>query len=392
MKIMLFCWAQEMKIMLLNWAVYLARFPQDFIITPLVRLKDKMNYEEAISQLSQTNKKISVYPIYLKSPDSRFRNLLNLNVLLSDFLSIFNVIKCSKPNVIVCFYVSHAYPLVVLKKIFKFSLCVVAMGSDVNLENTLLHRLVKKFIYHNCELIFAVSWKLKEKIENEHDFNVIVVPGSTDPSFFRPLNSKTTLRRKWSIKLRSRVILTVCRLDKNKGVDVLIKSLGMLNSNDVNLLIVGEGVEQKALKELSSALGVQKNVTFLGFRNRKELLELYNLADLFALASYSEGLPRVLIEAMACGCVPIATSVGDVAAVVVDGFNGFTVNPGDYEKFAERIKEILSLSEEKIKLIQSRARRTVTDDFDSRKVIKKMVDSINSLYLFRNKSISKAKK
>jgi glycosyltransferase involved in cell wall biosynthesis len=188
------------------------------------------------------------------------------------------------------------------------------------------------------------------------------------------------------------VILTVCRLDKNKGVDVLIKSLGMLNSNDVNLLIVGEGVEQKALKELSSALGVQKNVTFLGFRNRKELLELYNLADLFALASYSEGLPRVLIEAMACGCVPIATSVGDVAAVVVDGFNGFTVNPGDYEKFAERIKEILSLSEEKIKLIQSRARRTVTDDFDSRKVIKKMVDSINSLYLFRNKSISKAKK
>jgi len=392
MKTMLFCYVQEMKVELSNWAMYLAQLPQDFIIAPLIRLKDKMSCKEAISQLSKTSKNISVDPIYLKSPDSRFRNILNLKMLLSDFNSLFKVIKRSKPDVVVCFYVLHAYPLVVLKKIFKFSLCVVAMGSDVNLENSLLHKVAKTFIYNNCELIFAVSWKLKEKIEKEHDCNVIVVPGSTDPSFYRPLNSKITLRRKWGMKLRSRLILTVCRLDKNKGVDVLIKSLGMLNSNDIDLLIVGDGVEEKALKELSSALGVQENVVFLGFRNRKELLELYNLANLFALASYSEGLPRVLIEAMACGCIPIATDVGDVAAVVVDGVNGFIVNPGDYEEFAERIKETLSLAQEKTKLIQTRARRTVKYDFDSRKVIKKMFDSINALYLSRNKSTPKAKK
>jgi glycosyltransferase involved in cell wall biosynthesis len=384
MKIMLFCWAEEMKIELLNWAMHLALLPQDFIITPLVRLKDKMHYKGAISQLNQTNKNINVDPIYLKSHDSRFRNLLSLNILLSDFLSIFHIIKRSKPNVIVCFYVLHAYPLVVLKKIFRFSLCVVAMGSDVNLENDLLHKLVKKFIYRNCELVFACSWKLKERIERECDCNVIVVPSSADTSFFKPLNSKTTLRRKWSIKPRSRVIITVCRLDKNKGVDDLIKSLWMLNSDDVNLLIVGEGVEQKKLKELSFALGVQRNVTFLGFREREELLELYNLTDLFALASYSEGLPRALIEAMACGCIPIATNVGDVATVVVDDFNGFIVNPGDYEKFSERIKETLALSEEKIKLMQSRARSAVTADFDSRKLIKRMVHNINALFLSRS--------
>jgi len=340
-----------------------------------------MNYEGVIIQLSQRNKKIPVDPIYLKSPDSSFKNLLNPKVLLNDFLTIFKVLRRSKPNVIVCFYISHAYPLAVLKRIFKFSLCIVAMGSDVNLENSLYHRLARKFIYRNCELIFARSLELKERIEKECECNVVVIPSGADTSFFRPLNLRTMLRRKWGIKPRSRVILTVCRLDKNKGVDILIKSLRVLNSDDVNLLIAGEGLELKALRELSSALGIQKNVTFLGFRAREELLELYNLADMFALASYSEGLPRVLIEAMACGCIPIVTKVGGMPAVVSDGFNGFVINPGDLEKFAERVDEVFSFSEKKRKLMQTRARQAVEADFDSRKLITRMFDKISDLPL-----------
>ncbi len=387
MKIMLVGWVQQMQIDLLHSAKYLAHYPQHFVIAPLVRFKDRMNYEGPISKIGQTSKNLTVAPVYLKSPDSRFTNLLNPNILLSDFLSIFKVIKRSKPDVIVCFYVLHAYPLVLLKKILKFSLCVVATGSDVHVENNLVQRFVKKFIYRDCELIFARSSKLKEEIEKESDSRVMILPFGADVSFFRPLNSRTDLRRKWGVKPRSRVILTVCRLDKNKGVDVLIKSLRILNSNDVNLFIVGEGLERNALRELSVALGIRKNVTFLGFRKKEELLELYNLADLFALASYSEGMPRVLIEAMACGCIPIVTNVGDATAVVVDGFNGFIVNPGDYEKIAERTKEISCLSKEKIKLFQSRARHTVTNDFDISKLTKRMVDRINALYLSENPTV-----
>jgi glycosyltransferase involved in cell wall biosynthesis len=385
MKIMFFCWAQEMKIMILYWTTFLTRLPQDFIVAPLIRLKDKTNYEGVVDELGR-HRNISVHPIYLKSPDSRFENLLNIKVLLSDFLSIFRVIKSSKPNVIVCFYVLHAYPLVVLKKILKFSLCVVAMGSDVNLENGSLQRLVKKVIYRNCDLIFAVSWKLKEKIEKEHNSKVMVIPFSADPSFFKPLNSRRMLRRKWGITSRGKVILTVCKLDKNKGVDILIKSLKKLNMNDASLLIAGEGVERKSLEKLSSVLGIQEKVSFLGFMDREKLLELYNLADIFALASYSEGLPKVLMESMACGCIPIVTDVGDVKAVVVDGFNGFIVNTGDYEKFAEKLKEALSLSEEKMTLMKNRARRVVANDFDNRELIKRMIDNIEAIYLSRNQS------
>jgi glycosyltransferase involved in cell wall biosynthesis len=375
-----------MQVELLYLFKYLSKCPQHFVITPLVRLKDRVDYEESSSGIGQIGKNISIAPVYLKSANSRFTNLLNPNILLSDFLSIFKVMSRSKPDVVVCFYVLHAYPLLLLKKIFGFSLCIVAMGSDVHLENNLAQRLVKKSIYRNCELIFARSWKLKERIERESDSRVVVIPSAADVSFFRPLNSRADLRRKWGVKPKSRVILTVCRLDKNKGVDVLIKSLRILNSNDVNLLVVGEGVERKALAELSSTLGIRKSVTFLGFRKREELLELYNLADLFALASYSEGLPRVLVEAMACGCIPIVTNVGDATAVVIDGLNGFIVDAGDHEKLANRIKEALSLSEEKMVLMRNQAREVVANDFDNIKLIKRMIDDIEGIYLSRNQS------
>jgi len=379
MRIMFFCWAEEMKVELVNWALYLARLPHDFIITPLIRLRDEMNYEGTVSRLNRAYANIVVDPIYLRTPSSSFENLLNPSILLGDFISIFKVIKRSRPNVVICFYLSHAYPLVILKRVLKFSLGVVAMGSDVNLENSLLHKSVRRLIYRNCELIFASSWKLKERIEEECTRSVIVIPSSADVSFFRPIDSRAVLRQKWGIKEGNRVILTVCSLVKIKGVNVLIKALRVLNSVDVDLLVVGEGPERKKLEKLSFVLGMEKRVTFLGFRNRDELLELYNLADVFVLASYSEGLPRVLIEAMACECVPVVSDVGSVGAVIKEGYNGFTVSPGDYKKLGERIKATLSLPEKEIRLIRSRARHSVEYNFDSRKQIEKMVGKINAL-------------
>lgn len=383
MKIMLLCVTDQLRVEIVRLAPYLAQLPHNFTLSPFVRSRDRETYNSAVSQLNHANKNISTDPVYLKSSNMSFINILNPSVLFNDFRSIFNIIKRVKPDVVVCYYVLHAYPLVVLKKIFKFSLCVVAMGSDINLDNSPLQRLIKKLILRNSDLIFAYSWTLKDKIEKEYDRSTIVIPSSTDPSFFRPLGSKTQLRLKWGIQPEKRVILNVSRFHKLKTVDLIIRSLPKLDSKDVDLLLVGDGGERKSLEQLSISLGLQKRVTFLGFRNRKELLELYNIADVFAMVSYSEGLPRVLIEAMACGCIPIVTKVGSMPAVVSDGFNGFVINPGDLEKFVERVDEVFSFSEEKRKLMQTRAREAVEADFDSRKLIKSMVDKISDLYSSR---------
>jgi glycosyltransferase involved in cell wall biosynthesis len=255
------------------------------------------------------------------------------------------------------------------------------MGSDVNLDTSFLQKIARKVAYESSDLIFARSWKLKDRIEEEHKCAVIVNPSSTDISFFRPLDAKAELRKKWGINETDHVVLTVCRLDKNKAVDILLKAIHLADQENLRLLVVGNGVEREALKEQAASLGISSKVAFLGPRNRDELLELYNLSDLFALASYAEGLPRVVIEAMACGCIPVATSVGSVPAVVKNGFNGFLVAPGNYEELAGKIMEATAYPAEKIALMQRRACSTVADEFDSRKTTKQMIDSINALFI-----------
>ncbi len=378
MKIMFFCWAQEIQNEFLHATKYLSRFEQNFVLAPIIRIKDKTHYQEAITQLSEVSKNITVSPIYLKSPNSNFTNLLKPNIFISDFLSIVKAIRKSNPEVIVCFYISHAYPLALLKKLSNFALCTVAMGSDVNLENSFLQKEARKFIYRNCDLIFARSWKLKEKIEEEHLCKVIVSPSSTDTTFFRPLNYKIMLRDKWHISQDKQVILTVCRLDRNKAVDVLLKALQRLKENNVEVLIVGDGTERKNLEELTVSLKLQNKVTFLGLKNRRELLELYNLSDIFTLTSYSEGLPRVLIEAMACGCIPIVTNVGSISALTVDGYNGFTLPPGNYTALSEKIKNVLDLPDEEREKIQTKARQSVVEKFDGEKIWSLMVETIKA--------------
>jgi glycosyltransferase involved in cell wall biosynthesis len=363
MKVMLFCWAQEMKTELLHLTSLFAQSRSAFIITPLVRLAEKRNYLTLISQVSHASRNISVDPIYL----------------ISDFLSLFKVLNRSRPDVIVCYYVLHAYPLVLLKVIFRFSLCVVAMGSDINLENSFFQRFEKACVFRNSELIFARSWKLKKRIHFEYGYSATVIPSAADPSFFKPLDSRKELRRKWGVRSDSFVVLTVCSLSRNKGVDILIKSLKDFESVNVDLLIAGDGVEREALDELALALGIRKYVSFLGFKSRDELLELYNLADVFALASYSEGLPRTLIEAMASGCIPIVTNVGDAEVVVRNGDNGFLVSTGDHVEFAERFKEVIAFSKDRKELFKSRARAAVVEDFDSIKLAEKMIDSLSAL-------------
>lgn len=378
MKIMLFCYVEQWKVEISNWTNILACLPHEFVIVPFMKLAEVPKYSEVIHETKRLSDNVSFDPVYLRSTNSGFRNLLFPNIALADSLSIFNAISRSKPDIVVCFYISHAYPLAVFKKIFGFSLCVYALGSDMNLENSLLQNIVRRFVFANSKLIFSVSNQMKTKIEEVTDRRVIVIPSSVDLSFFRPLFSRADLRKKWGIKTR-KVILTVCHLDKNKGVDVLMKAFRKINSTDVGLLIAGDGPERESLKQLADILGIGEQVKFLGFRNREELLELYNLADLFALASYSEGLPRVLIEAMGCGCIPLVTNVGDATAVVNSGLNGFVVNPGDPEEMGESIKYIFTLAERSLNIIRDSARCMVADDFDSEKVIKKLVESIVSI-------------
>jgi len=97
---------------------------------------------------------------------------------------------------------------------------------------------------------------------------------------------------------------------------------------------------------------------------------------LFVLASYSEGLPFVLLEAMACETTCISTPVGDIGKMIRTGYNGFLVKTGDSTDLANRMNEALSLKVEKRLTISVRARETVERDFDLRRITLAMIQTL----------------
>lgn len=366
-----------------NYALCLPRFGCDIFISFLIPLKKKDSYQnntELLRELQLRN--VRIMPIFLNAPDDRFRHFLNPFILIRDSKNIFRTLKALAPDVVIGFYVLNAIPLAVFKKLLRYDLSLVATGGDINLHNGRFYRIVRRFVYGQSELVFAVSEELSEKIVRESGRKSILLPTGTDPSFFRKIKPKSDLRQRWNLRKDDVVILTVCNLVRHKGVNVLIKAVSLLQNRlphaNTRLLIVGEGPEEDNLKELTSNLDLDEKVVFLGYRSRKELLELYNVADLFVLASYSEGLPFALLEAMSCQDVCVSTLVGDVGKVIKEGYNGFSVKIGDPIDLAKKMMEVLTLPEEQTSRICAQARKTIETDFDLRKIAKKMIQTVSA--------------
>ncbi len=138
-------------------------------------------------------------------------------------------------------------------------------------------------------------------------------------------------------------ILTVARLVPLKGHAVLLHAMAHLRSDGfgIRAVLVGEGPERDALKRLAQDLGIARDVVFAGAVGQDHIKEHYAAADAFCLPSFTEGVPVVLMEAMAM-CVPVvATQIGGIPELVENGISGRLVVPGSPEHLAEGLRTIL---------------------------------------------------
>ena len=146
-------------------------------------------------------------------------------------------------------------------------------------------------------------------------------------------------------KVRQTCRLVVAgRLTEEKGHQYLIDSLQeiKLTHPDVHLVICGDGPLQKKLCEQVEALGLRNEVTFAGFRT--DMPNVYSWMDVLVLPSLSEGIPNVVLEAMAHEKIVVATRVGGVPEVVEDEISGFLVEAGNVEALTLTIRKALAAS------------------------------------------------
>lgn len=138
-----------------------------------------------------------------------------------------------------------------------------------------------------------------------------------------------------------KIIITVSRLVKKNGVDILIKAAKELKIEDWELRIIGDGPERKKLGKLTDKIGIADRVKFLGNVPNEKIPEYLMKADVFVRPSRSEGLGSAFLEAMACGVPIVGTPVGGIPDFLKDGETGLFCKVDDSKDLSEKIEMIL---------------------------------------------------
>ncbi len=151
---------------------------------------------------------------------------------------------------------------------------------------------------------------------------------------------------------------TVGNLRPEKGYDVLLQALALTKAQlgdqvPWKHLIAGEGELRERLADMITGLGLTGRVVLLG--RVDDVAEVLSQLHVFVLASYTEGLPNAMLEAMMAGRCVIATRVGGIPEILTDGDNGLLVNPGDPEELARALLTVFN-NPHRVKYMAERGR------------------------------------
>lgn len=200
--------------------------------------------------------------------------------------------------------------------------------------------------YRNWTHIFTVNSKLKSTIAefvDEHKISVIgngILPC--------PVIDQASIEKyKQMLSPTGFNIVSVGNLVKEKGFDILIRAVGKLLSkyDDIRLLIVGEGAERKVLEKLIATQNLERNVILAGRVENDLVRNLFGMFDVFVLASYRETFGIVYLEALDAGLPVIGVKGQGIDGVIIDGVEGYLVNPGDIEELSDKIAFLIQNKE-----------------------------------------------
>jgi len=307
------------------------------------------------------------YPRYLRFPGKWFHCLSCYSMYLGIRKITKKIIEDFKPNIL---HVHTATPMgpvgLFLKKKFNIPLICSLRGSDINTYphyNWLTLRQTKGVISKTDQLI-TVSKALKKEVEKiaipKHKIQVIY--NGCDLEKFRPKQTlRIITRKKLNIPENSDVLIFVGGLKKEKGVNELIESFISLSNKNPNLylIIIGDGSQKSFLIQKISQAKLENKCHLISQQPHHKIPDLLNASDILILPTYNEGLPNVVIEAMACSLPVITTRVGGIPELIKNGKTGILIDK----------KDILSLKKSILKLIENKQIR-IKMGYNERRIIK----------------------
>lgn len=180
--------------------------------------------------------------------------------------------------------------------------------------------------------IQSTSPHLRDKLE--------FIPNFVDTKIFNPRVARNTeIENEFQGK---RIVLLPKMPSLNRGTDIALKAIKLLNRKDLVLVVVGESSAQEYFKKMADDMEISSQVRFLGHRDHfQDLPGLYNAADVVIIPSpCREAIPLSMLEAMACGRPLVVSNIGGITDAAVNGFNSLVCKPTS-ESFAKGIGKLL---------------------------------------------------
>ena len=270
-------------------------------------------------------------PLMLKSKSEVRGYYLSLDVIKT-------LNSISPDVVIVCEYNMISIQAFLYCKIKKIKVISMTDGTLYSERNFgFFRRLNRRMMIPRADMCIASSTKSKELqiYYGAKEDRIIVAYLAVDVGYFR-------FERE---EYHSNKLLFVGSLIERKGIDLLLKALSLVKK-DYTLTIVGDGEEKSRLVDYVEQNGMKEFVEFVPFKQKEELREIYNTHDIFILPTREDCFGLVISEAMAASMPVISSCYADGAYdLVIDGENGYIVNPYDSVKFANTIDKLIANDE-----------------------------------------------
>lgn len=230
------------------------------------------------------------------------------------------------------------------------------------------------------DCVAAVSHEIKRSLQSRRKLPpemIEVIHYGVDLEKFSPDDTKAVKREELGFSANDVAIVIVARLEKVKGHTYFIDSFSKIAAKypQARAIFVGDGAERAHLEKQAQAAGLNGQLRFLGIRH--DVPQILNAVDFFVLPSIAgEGLPNVVLEAMAC-CKPVvAADVGGTAEAVADGQNGFVFPPKDVDKLAAALEKLIA-DQKLLQDYSAKSRQIAETDFS----LAREVNAFQKLYL-----------
>ena len=226
-----------------------------------------------------------------------------------------------------------------------------------------VYEAIEALLYNGFDRVVAVS----EVIETEcrpfiwKKDKLTFIPNGINTRRFAFANreeERRTTRARLGLKETDLVVGNIARLSIEKDQSMLLQAFkiltGLSKERSCKLLMVGDGPEQRQLLTLARELGIGDRCLFAGVRT--DIPQILNCLDVYVQSSRREGLPIIILEAMASEAAIVSTKAGGIPQVIADGEQGRLVEIGDAEQLACVIDEVLNSPDERKRLGRTSAR------------------------------------